>query len=132
MEGDALALGGRRESVVDMSEGKVIAHALGDQRHLGPVPDLQLTHQRSHVRFNGRFRDAEIEGDLLVQQAEVDALENLFLGWREARQRRRWLGVRKFDDARRVAGSDLAFVKHLSPLYPFTVSAGHPVSPQAT
>ena len=53
------------------------AHEVGDRARVG------LVHDGGSVGFDGLDGDAEVVGDLLVETAVDDALENLLLARRE-------------------------------------------------
>lgn len=64
------------------------ADRLRRHRRLGTIVHVQFAHQRRHVRLYRRLRDAEIMGDLLVQQAKVDTPKDFALRGRELVDRR--------------------------------------------
>jgi hypothetical protein len=67
----------RRRFIPDAHQG------LGRDRGLGSVVNVELAHQRSHVGLDRGFGDAEVEGDLLVEQSRIDAFQTFI-----------WVGVR--------------------------------------
>src|SRR5690606_9097206 len=67
--GSRVSVQGERLPVVGRGRG---SNLLGENGHLGAVAHVELAHQRCHVRFDRGLGDAEVEGDLLVRQSEMD------------------------------------------------------------
>jgi APA family basic amino acid/polyamine antiporter len=70
------------------ADRRPMRQGLGRDRGLGSVVDVELAHQRGHVGLDRGLGDAEVEGDLLVEQSRIDAFQHLHLGRREPAKRR--------------------------------------------